>query len=164
MGGWYLVLVKIGTIRVCVLKAAASKCIFQFLYANNCLWTRFWPFISSRVSLSHSRLSVVIIGTFLTAGPIHLKFGWWVPWPKRVGPFFHFSILSLYVATRGRYWKTHYCHFQANGDSYDHQIFFVGTSDEAPSHIVLVFDLTYFSRSQRSKFKISPLVGTFQCY
>ena len=58
-----------------------------------------------------------------TVGAIHLKLGGCVPWPKGPRRFFHFSILSLYVVTRGRYWKTHYCHFQANGDSYDHQIF-----------------------------------------
>ena len=37
---------------------------------------------SSRVSFSHDHLSVVvgvIIGTFLLAGPIHLKLGGWVP-------------------------------------------------------------------------------------
>jgi hypothetical protein len=34
----------------------------------------------------------------------------------------------------------------------DRQIFMVGVSDEATLHITQVFDLTYFSRSQRSKF------------
>ena len=70
---------------------------------------------SSCVSSSHSRLSVVVSrrrrrrpssatrARFVMAGPIHLKLGGCVPWPKRVGRFFHFSILSLYVATRGRY-------------------------------------------------------------
>ena len=93
-----------------------------------------------------------------------MKLGGWVPWPKRVGRIFHFSSIRLYMANRGRYMKTHFGRFQGNGDSQDHQIFFVGTSNEASSHIVRVFDLTYFSRSQRSKFEISPSDGTFPCY
>ena len=81
---------------------------------------------SSRVSSYHGHLSVVrrrrrpsstTWARFVMAGPIHLKLGGWVPWPKRVGRFFHFSILSLYVANRGRYLKTRFGHFQANGDS-----------------------------------------------
>ena len=63
--------------------------------------------ISSRVSYYYGHLSVVrrpsTVARFLMAGPIDLKLGGWVPWPKRVGLFFHFSILSLYVTTRGRY-------------------------------------------------------------
>ena len=65
---------------------------------------------SSRVSLSNSHLSVVrrrpsTVARFLMAGPIDLKLGGWVPWPKQVGRFFHFLDLTLYVATRGRYPK-----------------------------------------------------------
>ena len=79
--------------------------------------------ISSRVSYYSGHLSVVVVrrpstvARFLTAGPIDLKLGGWVPWPKRVGCFFHFSDLTLYMATRGCYPKTHFGHFQANGDS-----------------------------------------------
>ena len=62
---------------------------------------------SSRVSSSHGHLSVVrrrrrpssaTRARFVMAGPIHLKLGGCVPWPKRVRYSFHFSILSLYVA------------------------------------------------------------------
>ena len=40
----------------------------------------------------------------------------------------------------------------------------VGTPSKDTSHIVRVFDLTYFARSQRSKFKITLSGGTFCCY
>ena len=80
--------------------------------------------VSSRVSLSNSHLSVVrpsvrpsTVARFLMAGPIDLKLGGWVPWQKRVGRFFHFSDLTLYVAARGRYPNTHFGHFQPNSDS-----------------------------------------------
>ena len=101
---------------------------------------------------------------FLTAGPICLKLGGHVPWPKRVRRFFHFLILTLHGRDRGRFVKTDFGHFQANGNSQDHQIFTVGTSSETTLHILRVLDLTYISRSQRSKFEISASGGTFRYY
>jgi hypothetical protein len=38
------------------------------------------------------------------------------------------------------------------------------TSNKATWHNTRDFDLTYFWRSQRSKFKMAPLVGTFRYY
>ena len=46
-----------------------------------------------------------------------------------------------------------------NADSQNHEIFTVDTSDEVTWHNTRVFDLTYFSRSQRSNSKISPKVA-----
>ena len=65
------------------------------------------------------------------------------------------------MANRGRYLKTHFGRFQGNGDSQDHLIFFVGTSNEASSHIRRVFDLTYFQGHRGQSLKFHCRVARF---
>ena len=99
---------------------------FQIFYKTQIFWKTKLSIYTSLIYLCYysGHLSVVVVvrhpstvARFLAAGPIDLKLGGWVPWPKRVWRFFHFSDLTLYVATRGRYPQTHFGHFQANGNS-----------------------------------------------
>jgi hypothetical protein len=64
------------------------------------------------------------------------------------------------MATRWPSWKKTKCYY------YQLQIFIIGMSNinKYKWHSSQVFVLTYFWRSQRSKLKMPPLVGTFRYY
>ena len=94
-------------------------------------------------------------------------------WLKLCGPvgtlakngsddFFLFRFLILYGRDRGCFVKTDFGQFLHNGESQKLQIFTVDMSNESALHIIQVLTLTYFSRSQRSKFKFFRFQGVFR--
>ena len=130
--------------------------ISMLLYPYLWFLAHVWAITRATCPSSSSSSSVVVVlnsGTFLTGWTDWLE-TWWVGTLAKTGRTF-FSILSLYMANRGRHPKTHFGHLKANSDcELGSPNFFVGTSKEATSHIVRVFDLTYFQghRGQSSKF------------
>ena len=57
--------------------------------------------------------------------------------------------------------KTFFLQYIANASTYDHQIDIIGVSNNVPHCVRRVFNLTYFSRSQRSFSANSTMVARF---
>ena len=88
---------------------------------------------------------------FVTAGAIDLKLGTHVPLGNRNSETKFRLFLIPGLATRGPNVKTEKMRFLPYYWSEKFEKIMVGTSTNKTSHIIRVFDLTYFSRSQRSK-------------
>jgi hypothetical protein len=85
-----------------------------------------------------------------------------VIWPNTNRPSCFSPILFLAWSLGGQTRKHKNC-YNSWTNGWDRlQIFIIGTSNKGTWHNPRVFDLTYFWRSKRSKFKTAPLVGTFR--
>ena len=88
---------------------------------------------------------------FVMDKAIDLKLGTYIPLGDPYSETMWQTNLMHGLVTRWRYLKTQKMRLHAYYLSDFHEIFMVGTPSRDTSHFIRVFDLTYFSRSQRSK-------------